>query len=265
MVSSLQSLSVVVPAYNEIENLQKLCEKITAVMELIAPKFWEVILVNDGSNDGSGEWLVDYCSANPHFSSLHFHNNQGQTAAFDAGIRAAAGSFLITMDADLQNDPADIPLLLAEMAEGVGAVCGVRVERQDTWLRRISSRIANHVRNRISGDNITDTGCSLKLFRAASFERMPMFEGMHRFFPTLVKMQGYRVLEVPVGHFPRFAGESKYGVWNRVFRSFGDLLAVRWMKTRRLRYVARDTPNPSLALIQDSAESPPQSVSVSHV
>jgi len=246
-VQTPQSISLVVPVYNEIENLEKLCSKISAAMNQVKPSFWEAVLVNDGSRDGSGEWLVKYCETNPNFRAVHFHTNQGQTAGFDAGFRAAKGDFIITMDADLQNDPADIPLLLAEMRDGIGAVCGVRVKRQDTWLRRISSRIANNVRNRISGDNITDTGCSLKLFRAICFERMPMFEGMHRFLPTLVKMEGYSVFEVHVSHHARYAGQSKYGVWNRIFRSFGDLIAVRWMKMRKLRYQPHDTPNPALS------------------
>lgn len=241
------SLSIVVPVYNEIETLPALCQRITSAMDLLDLAAWEAILVNDGSVDGSGEWLAHFCAADDHFRALHFETNQGQTAAFDAGIRAAKGNWLVTMDADLQNDPADIPLLLNHMADGIGVVCGVRTKRQDTWLRRVSSKIANGVRNIISGDNITDTGCSLKLFRTAVFERMPLFEGMHRFFPTLVKMEGYSVIEVPVSHHPRFAGASKYGVWNRLFRSFGDLLAVRWMKYRKLGYKIVETPNRDLS------------------
>ncbi len=240
------SLSAVLPVFNEIDNLEQLTQKLTAIFEALQPGFWEVVLVNDGSSDGSGEWLQQYCAAHPHFRVIHFLTNQGQTAAFDAGFRAAKGEFLVTMDSDLQNDPADIPLLLGQMTEGVGAVCGVRVKRQDDWLRRISSKLANWVRNKLSGDNITDTGCSLKLFRTECFARMPMFEGMHRFLPTLVKMEGFTVVEVPVSHHPRFAGESKYGVWNRVFRSFFDLLAVRWMKKRKLRYQITERPNPEL-------------------
>jgi len=258
------SLSVVVPVFNEIENLDKLCSKIAEVMNQLNPEFWEVVLVNDGSRDGSGEWLAAYCETNPHFRVVHFHQNQGQTAAFDAGFHTAEGEFLVTMDADLQNDPADIPLLLKLMKDGIGAVCGVRVKRRDNWVRRLFSKTANAIRNLISGDNITDTGCSLKLFRTACFKRMPMFEGMHRFFPTLVKMEGYEVLEVAVGHHPRFAGESKYGVWNRIFRSFGDLLAVRWMKMRKLRYVSMDTPNPELSTVA-ATESNPRQVKMSHI
>jgi len=229
-------LSIIVPVYNECDNLQKLGEAIRAAMEKISPSFWEVICVNDGSTDGSTAILERMAKADPHFIPLHFRENQGQTAAFDAGIRAAKGELLVTMDADLQNDPADISLLLDRLEDGIGVVCGVRVKRNDTWLRRASSRFANAVRNWISKDNVTDTGCSLKLFRAECFANIKLFEGLHRFLPTLVKMEGYRAVEVPVSHHPRYAGESKYGVWNRVFKSFKDLLAVRWMKSRLLHY-----------------------------
>jgi len=229
-------LSIVVPVYNERENVVKLDEKIRAVMSELAPTSWEVLYVDDGSRDGTDKILDDIADDNPHARIVHFLRNQGQTAAMDAGIRKARGDLLITMDADLQNDPGDIAILLDHLEADVGCVCGVRLQRRDNWLRRISSRIANGIRNRLSNETITDTGCSLKVYRRECFDNIKLFEGMHRFFPTLIKMEGYRVLEVPVSHHPRFAGASKYGVWNRVFKSFFDLLAVRWMKNRRLTY-----------------------------
>lgn len=232
-------LSVVIPILNEAENLATLAEKITQALDKtphIAADAWEVWLVNDGSTDTSADVIASIHKQDQRFKGLHFRKNQGQTAAMDAGIRNAKGTFILTMDADLQNDPADVPSLFKAMKAGVGAVCGVRVNRQDTWLRRISSHLANRVRNKLSGETITDTGCSLKLFRRECFDHIKLFEGLHRFLPTLIKMEGYDVVEIPVQHHPRLAGNSKYGVWNRLFKSFRDLLAVRWMKSRMLRY-----------------------------
>jgi glycosyltransferase involved in cell wall biosynthesis len=153
-----------------------------------------------------------------------------------AGIKAARGKIIITLDADLQNDPADIPLLLSALDQGFEAAVGWRKKRNDNFIRRVSSRIANWVRNVISSETIKDTGCSLKAFRAEAIQPIELFEGMHRFLPTLVKMNGGKVTEVEVSHHPRARGVSKYNVWNRVFRSFLDLLAIRWMKWRKLRY-----------------------------
>jgi len=234
------SLSVIVPAFNEAENVGALHEQVAAVMNDLDPPEWEIIFVNDGSSDRTEAILDELSRESPHVRALHFVTNQGQTAAMDAGIRNAKGDLLITMDADLQNDPADIPKLLASIDDGYDCACGVRVNRRDSWLRLVSSRIANRVRNKLSNETISDTGCSLKVFRAQALARVKLFEGMHRFLPTLVKMEGYRVVEVPVSHRPRQAGESKYGVWNRVFKSFRDLLAVRWMKNRMLRYEIRE-------------------------
>jgi glycosyltransferase involved in cell wall biosynthesis len=152
-----------------------------------------------------------------------------------AGFRAALGSVIVTLDADLQNDPADIPILLEKMGE-YDCVCGWRMKRNDGWLRRISSRIANKVRNRLSGECIRDTGCSLKAYRADLLKRIYLFRGAHRFLPTLLKMEGATVTEVPVNHRPRELGRSKYGLWNRVFCSFRDLLGIQWMKCRLLNY-----------------------------
>ena len=230
------TLSVVVPVYNEAPNLEALTGKVMAALAKLDLGFWELIFVDDGSRDETPDLLAELAARHAPVRAIKFAENQGQTAAMDAGFRAARGSLVVTLDGDLQNDPEDIAALLDHLGEDVGCVCGVRTIRQDSFLRKISSRIANGVRNRLSNENITDTGCSLKLFRRECLDRMKLYEGMHRFLPTLVKMEGYRVVEVPVKHHPRFAGDSKYGVWNRVFKSFFDLLAVRWMKKRLLRY-----------------------------
>lgn len=227
--------SITVPVYNESENLETLTRKIEFVMNSIG-KPWELILVDDGSSDDSFEKIRELKNSCPNLRGLKFSQNNGQTAAMAAGIKACRGQVIITLDADLQNDPADIPLLLAKIDEGFEAAVGWRIKRNDNFIRRISSRIANYVRNLISDENIQDTGCSLKAFKADIIQPIELFEGMHRFLPTLVKMNGGKVAEVKVSHHPRHKGVSKYNVWNRVFRSFLDLLAIRWMKWRKLRY-----------------------------
>lgn len=227
--------SVTVPVFNECENVDALIEKIEFTMNSLGQP-WELILVDDGSSDGSFARIKELSSQHPELRALKFSRNNGQTAAMAAGIKAAKGQVIITLDADLQNDPADIPLLLAKIDEGYEAAVGWRIKRNDNFIRRLSSRIANSIRNFISDENIQDTGCSLKAFKADVIQPIELFEGMHRFLPTLVKMSGGRVIEVKVSHHPRFKGTSKYNVWNRVFRSFLDLLAIRWMKWRKLRY-----------------------------
>jgi glycosyltransferase involved in cell wall biosynthesis len=231
---SAPDLSVVVPVYNEIENLDALVEELLSVLRPLGRTF-EILLVNDGSRDGSTERIGELARAVPEVRGLHFRRNAGQTAAFDAGFKHALGAVVVTMDADLQNDPKDIPALLDALA-GNAAAIGYRANRRDTWLRRVSSRIANGVRNRLSGDDVIDTGCSLKAFRREALAPIKLYTGMHRFLPTLVKMEGGRVVQVPVNHRPRLKGESKYGVWNRVFRATADLFAVRWMQRRRLAW-----------------------------
>jgi glycosyltransferase involved in cell wall biosynthesis len=227
-------LSVVIPVYNEADNLDALHERLHAVLPRLSLAY-EILFVDDGSVDRSPEVLRKLASLDPHVRVIRFERNAGQSAAFDAGFRGARGEIVVTLDADLQNDPADIPKILAEMKR-FDVVCGWREKRNDTWVRRVSSRIANSVRNRLSGETIRDTGCSLKGYRREHLARLKLYDGMHRFLPTLLKMEGCTVTEVPVSHHPRRAGVSKYGIGNRVFRSFHDLLAVRWMKTRRLHY-----------------------------
>jgi dolichol-phosphate mannosyltransferase len=230
-------LSAVVPVYDERDNLDPLMDELGGVLADTG-RTWEIVLVDDGSRDGSWERIASLARPGSGIRGLRFRRNAGQTAAFDAGFKAARGRIVITLDADRQNDPADIPRLLAalEQPPGYDAAVGYRVGRRDTWLRRISSRIANAVRNRLSQDDIVDTGCSLKAFRREALAGLKLYTGLHRFLPTLLRMEGFRVIQVPVGHRPRVAGASKYGVWNRVFRAFADLLVVRWMRRRGLRY-----------------------------
>lgn len=234
-------ISLVAPVFDERDNLRPLVQEILSVMRALGEPF-EVLLVDDGSRDGSAEEIARLAAEHPEVRGLHLRENHGQTAAFDAGFRTARGEIVVTIDADLQNDPHDIPRLL-DALEGHDAAIGYREERRDTAVRRISARVANGIRNRLSGDDIIDTGCSLKAFRADRLGRVKLFTGMHRFLPTLIKLEGGTVIQIPVGHRPRQNGTSKYGIRNRALRAFIDLLAVRWMKKRGLRYevVRHDT------------------------
>jgi len=227
-------ISIVIPAYNEKSNLLPLWEELRSTLRSLGRTF-EVIFVDDGSADGSREVLSDIRRGAREVRVLRLAANSGQTAALMAGFRAAAGGIVVTMDADRQNDPADIAALLSRIPEFDAAV-GYRLGRKDGWVRLLSSRIANAVRNAVSGDDIIDTGCTLKAFRRECLTNLPMYSGMHRFLPTLVRMDGFRVCQVPVRHRPRVAGQSKYGIANRLFRSSHDLMVVRWMKSRRIRY-----------------------------
>jgi dolichol-phosphate mannosyltransferase len=233
-------LSVVFPVYNEEENIPILLREIAAALE---GRGWtyEIVAVDDGSTDRSLEVLRQSRERYPMLRVLALEKNSGQTAALDAAWRAAAGTLVVSLDADLQNDPADIPNMIQKLSEtGSDMVIGVRVNRQDTWSRKMQSKIGNGVRNWITGDRITDTGCSLKLVKREAVERVRLFTGMHRFLPTLVRYAGYRVEEMPVNHRQRRFGTSKYGAMNRAFRGLADCFAVRWMGKRMLDYRVRE-------------------------
>ncbi len=229
-------LSVVSPAHNEAENIERFVEQVVATA---AAAGWllEVIIVNDGSTDTTTAVLREMMGRYPQLRVLSLKKRSGQTAAIEAGLRAARGHFLATLDADLQNDPSDLPAMLGLISEGrCDMVNGWRRDRRDPWIRLLSTRIANHVRNRLTHENIRDSGCGLRVFRRECLTRVKLFDGMHRFLPTLVRMEGFRVVEVPVNHRPRVAGKAKYGVCNRLFRALRDAFAVRWMQSRSLRY-----------------------------
>jgi glycosyltransferase involved in cell wall biosynthesis len=233
-------LSVVFPVYNVEENIPVLLEEIAAALRG-TPWAYEMIAVDDGSNDRSLAVLRESRLKTPNLRVLTFEKNSGQTAALDAGWRAARGRFVVSLDADLQNDPADIPRMMQRLEDmRADMVIGVRVNRQDTWARKMQSRIGNSVRNWITGDRITDTGCSLKLLRREAIERVRLYTGMHRFLPTLVRLQGYKVVEMPVNHRSRKFGVSKYGAMNRAMRGLVDCFAVRWMSNRMLNYKVRE-------------------------
>jgi len=227
-------LSLVIPVYNERDNLAPL---VSEIEQALRGTRFEIVAVDDGSTDGSLEELKALKRTHASLHIVSFAANAGQTAAFAAGFQAARAPVIVTLDADGQNDPADIPSMVdALAATGAAAVVGYRVGRRDSRWKLVQSRIANAVRNRLNRETIRDTGCSLKAFRAPAVRALPLFNGMHRFLPTLVKMQGGTVAEVPVHHRPRRSGRTKYGMWNRVFRSLADAFAVRWMQRRALRY-----------------------------
>jgi glycosyltransferase involved in cell wall biosynthesis len=229
-------LSIVIPVYNEEENLPLLWPELREVLEPLGLAY-EVIFVDDGSRDRSAEVIRGFRESDPRVRLVRLKANSGETAATDAGFKAARGRWLVTMDADLQNDPHDIPALLGHLDQW-DAVTGWRVDRAagDSIVRRVSSRVANGIRNRLSDETIRDSGCTFRAFRCDGLRGLELYRGFHRFIPTLLRMRGYRVVEVPVRNRPRRFGTSKYGVMNRALVAFVDLLVVRWMKSRRLRY-----------------------------
>ena len=212
-------LSIVIPVKDEAMNIAPLVEEIFAVRGL-KDRLMEILFVDDGSRDGTLTEIKAAAGRHPAGAVrwLSFDRNHGQTAAFDAGFRAARGKWIATMDGDLQNDPADLPMML-ERLKDADMVAGYRKRRRDGPMRRISSRIGNAIRNWATGEAIIDTGCSLKVMRRRCLSSMKLYEGLHRFFPTLLRMEGFTVTEVPVHHRPRLKGRAKYGVWNRLFRS----------------------------------------------
>ena len=229
-------LSVVIPLYDEEDSLRLLWPEIRQVLEPTRLRY-EVIFVDDGSRDRSAEVVRAFREQDQRVRLLRLKVNAGETAATDAGLKAALGRHVVVMDADLQNDPRDIPAMLGHL-DRWDAVTGYRVDRAagDSRIRRISSRIANRVRNRLSEESVQDSGCTFRAFRRECLRELVLYRGFHRFIPTLLRMRGLRVLEMPVNHRPRRFGRSKYGIGNRAARAFVDLLMVRWMKNRRLRY-----------------------------
>ncbi len=231
-------VSIVVPVYNERDNLRLLHDEVTQVMTASASPF-EILYVDDASTDGSDGVLAGLRAGNPRVRTLRLDRHAGQTAALAAGFAAARGAIVVTLDADLQNDPADIPAMIEALGDQ-DAVVGWRASRRDPWMRRASSRVGNALRNLLSGEDIIDTGCSLKVIRRRALSRIKLYHGMHRFLPTLLRMEGYRVIQRPVNHRPRRTGASKYNLHNRLIRTAADLFAIMWMKRRTLRYRAEE-------------------------
>ncbi len=228
------ALSLVIPVYNEAENIGPLAERLRDALSRFAGRI-EIIFVDDGSTDATLQELRSAQERDARIRILHFARNLGQTAAMAAGFHNSRGDAVVTLDGDLQNDPQDIPALVEKLRDW-DVVCGVRLRRRDSWLKRVSSRIANGVRNWVTGDDIVDTGCTLKAYRGACVRNLELYNGLHRFLPTLLKIRGYRVLQTPVAHHPRLKGQTKYGTWGRMIKGIADLYAVRWMKKNYTDY-----------------------------
>jgi glycosyltransferase involved in cell wall biosynthesis len=234
-IADSPAVSVIVPLFNEQENVPSLQSELRVAL---AGLDHEIIFVDDGSVDRT----VEQIETAPNVRVIRFERNTGQSAAIYAGLQGAHGAIAVLIDGDLQNDPADIPRLLAEIARGADLVCGYRVKRRDTALKRLTSRIANAVRSRFTKDGVRDTGCTLKAMRLECASALVSFKGMHRFIPALIKGAGYRLVEIPVNHRPRRFGQSKYSLGNRALRATIDMFGVRWLLARRLDYkIRKDT------------------------
>ena len=240
MSAPTPELSVLLPAFNEEESLPVVWGELRAVLDALARPA-EVIFVDDGSADATPDIVRAFRAADPRVRLVRLAANAGLSAALDAGFRRARGQIVVTLDSDLQNDPRDIPRMLASL-EGYDAVTGWRQQRDDPWLKRVSSKVANRIRNTITREHVHDSACTLRVIRRGCLPCLPRFRGFHRFVPTLLRLAGCRVLELPVGHRARRFGVSHYGIRNRVFVAFEDLLAVRWMQSRWLRYDASEEP-----------------------
>jgi dolichol-phosphate mannosyltransferase len=232
MLSS-PAVSVVVPLFNEEENISILQSELRAALGGLD---YEIVFVDDGSVDRT----VDQIGTAPNIRVIRFEKNTGQSAAIYAGLQAARGAIAVLIDGDLQNDPADIPRLLSEIECGADLVCGYRLKRRDTVLKRLTSRVANAIRSRFTKDGVRDTGCTLKAMRRECVSALVPFKGMHRFIPALIKGAGYRLVEIPVNHRPRRFGQSKYGLGNRALRATIDMFGVRWLLARRLNHKIRE-------------------------
>jgi glycosyltransferase involved in cell wall biosynthesis len=238
-----KDLSVVIPVFNEQDNLEPLLAELEPVLRSLGRSF-EVICVDDKSTDDSPAVLRRLQGTRPYLRVVTHRINCGESAGEATGFSHARGEVIVTMDADQQNDPADIPALLAALDRDTACVAGVRRKREDNFVRRISSRIANGFRNAITGDRIADAGCTFRALRRDALGEVLRFNGMHRFLPTILRLQGYPVKEMPVNHRPRTRGKSKYGIGNRMWRGIVDCLAMRWYRKRRLpgrRVVEQET------------------------
>jgi dolichol-phosphate mannosyltransferase len=226
-------ISVVIPLYNEEDNVQTLQRELAMALGGIPH---EIIFVDDGSQDRT----LARIERTPEVRVLELEKNTGQSAAMFVGIRAARGEVIVLLDGDLQNDPADIPRLLAQIENGADLVCGYRAKRRDNLAKKISSRVANAIRSRFTKDGVRDTGCTLKAMRRECREALVLFRGMHRFIPALIKGAGHKIVEIPVNHRPRVHGESKYKFGSRVFKATRDMFGVRWLLTRQLKFRVKE-------------------------
>jgi glycosyltransferase involved in cell wall biosynthesis len=230
----MNQFTIIVPVYNEQDNLTRVEQELLAYMQ-IASKKTCILFVNDGSKDDSQTMIEDICARNGTFSFISFKENRGLSAAIKAGFDAVETEFVGYIDSDLQTAPSDFNILL----EKIGAydlVTGVRANRKDSFVKNMSSKIANGIRRSFTHDGMDDTGCPLKVIKTDFAKRIPMFKGLHRFLPAMILLQDGTVLQVPVQHFPRLAGEEKFGGWNRIVGPLMDCFAYLWMKKKYINY-----------------------------
>lgn len=237
--SANYQFTIIVPVYNEEENIHALEIRLNEFL-MSAPMSSCVLFVNDGSRDSSRERILDVCTRNPHFFYIDLARNAGLSAAMKAGIDYTESPYVGYMDADLQTTPEDFNLLLKEITN-YELVMGIRANRQDSAFKKIQSKIANGFRRLMTNDGVEDTGCPLKVMHTDYAKRVPFFTGMHRFLPALILLQEGRIRQIPVRHFPRVAGVSKFRLWNRLISPFLDCFAYRWMKKRYINYRVGET------------------------
>lgn len=236
--TSEYDFTIVVPVYNEEDNMDALESRLSAFTSH-SPLKTCVLFIDDGSKDSSLERMKAICSRHPEFFYLALRQNGGLSAAMKAGIDATKSKYVGYIDADLQTDPEDFALLL-EHAPEYELVMGIRASRKDSGFKKLQSKIANGFRRMMTHDGVQDTGCPLKVMHTEQAERVPFFTGMHRFLPALFQLQNARVMQIPVRHYPRTAGVSKYNLWNRLWSPFIDCFAYRWMKKRYINYQRGD-------------------------
>lgn len=228
-------LSVVIPSFNEQDNVEPLALEVLQAMQHIAGGF-ELILVDDASTDNTAAVIRALAQQYPQVRGVFHKVNAGQSAAVATGFQHAQAQWVATLDGDGQNDPADLPRMLQlAQDQGVDCVTGVRANRQDTWIRKLSSKVANGYRNAMTGDKVSDSGCGIRVVRRPALREIPVFNGMHRFMPTLLRGQGYTVVETNVNHRERTRGVSKYGVNNRLWRGIRDCFGIRWYVARSVK------------------------------
>lgn len=226
--------TIVIPVYNEEDNLKRVETELTNYLTIASRKA-KVLFVNDGSKDKSQELIEEICTRNPDFTYISFKKNAGLSAAIKAGFDHADTELIGYIDSDLQTAPEDFNLLLEQIGE-YDLVTGVRANRKDSFVKNMSSKIANGIRRAFTHDGMDDTGCPLKVVKASYAKRIPMFKGLHRFLPAMILLQNGKITQIPVQHFPRIAGTAKFGLWNRLLGPLMDCFAYLWMKKKYINY-----------------------------
>lgn len=232
-------LTIIVPVYNEEDNLLRVESEFLTYFDK-ASVLSKVLFVNDGSSDESQKMITEICNRNMHFDFISFTENQGLSAAIKAGFDHTDTELVGYIDSDLQTSPEDFNILLREIGP-FDLVTGVRASRKDSFVKNMSSTIANGIRRAFTHDGMDDTGCPLKIIKTKYAKRIPMFKGLHRFLPAMILLQNGKVKQVPVRHFPRVAGQAKFGVWNRLLGPLMDCFAYLWMKKKYINYKVGDT------------------------